>query len=79
MHDGKGAKLRIQLDTQARKGKTVTLIIGLMHNPDTMKDIARILKQFCGAGGTVKDRIIEIQGDHRERVGEKLREMNYKV
>lgn len=78
-HDGKGKKVRVWLDTQGRKGKMVTVVSGLMHNPDTMDDLARMLKQHCGAGGTVKDRNIEIQGDHRKRIGEKLKELNYVV
>ena len=78
-HDGKGKTIRICLDTKGRKGKSVTIISGLQHNPDTMKEIARILKQHCGTGGTVKGREIEIQGDQRERVAEKLRAMNYVV
>ncbi len=78
-HDGKGKKVRVWLDTQGRKGKVVTIVSGLQHNPDTMEDIARILKQHCGAGGTVKGRNVEIQGDQRKRVSEKLIELNYVV
>lgn len=78
-HDGKGKAVRIRLDTKGRKGKSVTLVEGLQHNPATMAEIARILKQHCGAGGTVKDGQIEIQGDQRQRIAEKLREMNYVV
>jgi translation initiation factor 1 len=78
-HDGKGKTVRVRLDTKGRKGKSVTLVEGLKHNPATLEDIARILKQHCGAGGTVKDGAIEIQGDQRERVAEKLRGMNYVV
>ncbi|MGA3245330.1 MAG: translation initiation factor [Bacteroidota bacterium] len=78
-HDGKSKTVRIRLDTKGRKGKSVTLVEGLQHNPATLGEIARILKQHCGAGGTVKDGQIEIQGDQRERVAEKLREMNYVV
>lgn len=78
-HDGKGKIVRIRLDAKGRKGKQVTLVDGLQHNPDTMEEIARILKQHCGAGGTVKQGTIEIQGDQRQRVGEKLRELNYEV
>jgi predicted translation initiation factor SUI1 len=78
-HNGKGSTVHVLLDTHGRKGKSVTLVSGLRHNPTTMEEIARILKQYCGAGGTVKEGKIEIQGDQRERVSAKLRELNYKV
>ena len=78
-HDGRSKTVRVRLDTKGRKGKSVTLIESLRHNPTTIGEIARILKQHCGAGGTVKEGQIEIQGDQRERVAEKLREMNYVV
>jgi translation initiation factor 1 len=78
-HDGKGKTVRVFLDTKGRKGKSVTVVAGLQHNPDTMEEIARLLKQHCGAGGTVKDGTIEIQGDQRTRASEKLRQMNYAV
>ncbi|MDI6804485.1 MAG: translation initiation factor [Bacteroidota bacterium] len=76
-HDGKGMVVRVLLDKKGRKGKIVTIVSGLQHNPSTMEEIARILKQYCGAGGTVKERRIEIQGDNRTRVIEKLKKMNY--
>jgi predicted translation initiation factor SUI1 len=78
-HDGKCKTVRIFLDTKGRKGKSVTIVAGLQHNPATMEEIERILKQYCGAGGTVKEGNIEIQGDQRVRVAEKLKEMNYIV
>jgi translation initiation factor 1 len=78
-HDGKGKTVRIRLDTKGRKGKTVTIVSGLQHNPETMEMIARKLKQFCGAGGTIRDREIEIQGDQREKMTVLLRDMNYVV
>jgi len=78
-HDGKARIVRVRLDTSGRKGKAVTLVEGLQHNPQTMNEIARILKQHCGAGGTVKEGNVEIQGDQRRRVGEKLQAMNYVV
>jgi translation initiation factor 1 len=78
-HDGKNKTVRVRIDTKGRKGKSVTLVEGLQHNPATMTEIARILKQHCGAGGTVKEGKIEIQGDQLDRVAEKLREMNYIV
>jgi predicted translation initiation factor SUI1 len=73
------AKRNMQNSQHDGKGKSVTVIVGLQHNPDTKDDIARILKQHCGAGGTVKDGNIEIQGDQREKVTQKLEEMNYVV
>lgn len=78
-HDGKGKSLRVSLDTKGRKGKSVTVITGLQHNPATMKDIARALKEHCGTGGTVKDGNIELQGDQRVRATAKLSGMNYVV
>ena len=76
-HSGKGNSVRVTLDTAGRKGKSVTVISGLQHNPSTMEEIARILKQHCGAGGTVKNATIEIQGDQRENVKRKLHELDY--
>ncbi len=76
---GQGKSVHVKLDTHGRKGKRVTLVIGLQHNPDTMEEIARILKQHCGSGGTVKEGVIEIQGDQRARVTDKLKELNYVV
>jgi predicted translation initiation factor SUI1 len=78
-HDGKGKRVQVRIERAGRKGKTVTIVAGLQHNPGTMEEIARMLKQHCGAGGTVKDALIEIQGDNREKVAGKLREMNYAV
>ncbi len=78
-HDGKGRSLRVYIDRSGRKGKSVTIVAGLQHNPDTMEDIARALKNYCGAGGTVKDGNIEIQGEQIARVKEKLLQMNYSV
>lgn len=78
-HDGKGMTVRIRLDRKGRKGKTVTLVTGLQHNPDTMKEIARLLKERCGTGGTVKEGNIELQGDQRERAGMELERMHYIV
>jgi translation initiation factor 1 (eIF-1/SUI1) len=54
-HDGKEKVVHVTLDTHGRKGKCVTIVSGLQHNPTTLADIARILKQYCGAGGRGKD------------------------
>lgn len=78
-HDGRGKAVRISLETKGRKGKTVTIISGFQHNPATMKEIARTLKEQCGTGGTVKGGNIELQGDQRERATAELRRLNYAV
>ena len=66
-------------DTKARSGKTVTLVKKLMLSEKDMKELATKLKQICGSGGTVKDGVIEIQGEHREKIAEVLKKMGYKV
>ncbi len=76
---GKGKSVRVTLETAGRKGKSVTVVSGLQHNPATIEEIARTLKQHCGAGGTVKDGAIEIQGDQRDAVSKKLRSMDFRV
>ena len=78
-HDGKGKSVRLLIDRKGRKGKTVTLVVGLQHNPDTLREIAQVLKERCGTGGTVKEGTIELQGDQRERAKSELEKMNYKV
>ena len=70
---------RIFLDRKGRKGKSVTVIEGLAVNPQHLAEIARDLKQSVGSGGTVKQGRIEIQGDHRKAVAEKLNELGIKI
>jgi translation initiation factor 1 len=74
---GKGKIVHIRLETGGRKGKTVTVVSGLQHDPGTMAKLASGLKQHCGAGGTVKDGTIEVQGDQRDRVVEYLKGLGY--
>jgi len=56
----------VERQTKGRKGKGVSLITGLAMSESDLKDLAKELKTACGAGGTVKDGVIEIQGDHRD-------------
>ena len=70
---------RIWRDRKRRRGKTVTVIGGLRHDPATLEALLRTLKQQCGAGGTLKDGELEIQGDHRERVAAALAALGYKI
>ena len=58
--------VRIQRETKGRKGKGVTLITGVPLVGNELKALAKTLKQKCGTGGTIKNEVIEIQGDHRE-------------
>ena len=69
----------IQRDRKRRAGKTVTVISGLQHNPATCRNLLKTLQTTCGTGGTAREGELELQGDHRERVGEKLKELGYKV
>ena len=66
-------------DSKGRGGSSVTLLKNLTLSEEDMKHLAKRLKQICGSGGTVKDNIIEIQGEHREKIAEELRKMGYKV
>jgi translation initiation factor 1 len=66
-------------DSKGRGGKAVTLVKKLILSEEDMKELTTKLKQICGSGGTVKDRIIEIQGEHREKIAEALKKMGYKV
>ena len=66
-------------DSKGRGGKSVTLVKKLVLSEDDMKVLATKLKQICGSGGTVKDGMIEIQGEHREKIAEALKKMGYKV
>ena len=57
---------RIRRETKGRKGKGVTTLSGFSMSESELKVLAKQLKQKCSTGGTVKDGMIEIQGDHRE-------------
>ena len=71
--------VRIQRETKGRKGKTITAVHGVPLPEAELKDFAKHLKNRCGAGGTVKDGVIEIQGDHRDFLLEEIRERGYTV
>jgi translation initiation factor 1 len=61
-------KVRVGRETQGRAGKGVTTIRGLPLPLAQLEDLATRLKKRCGSGGTVRDGVIEIQGDHRDTV-----------
>ena len=60
--------VRVSHETKGRKGKGVTVIKGLALDAAALAAVGKQLKTACGSGGTVKDGVIEIQGDHRELV-----------
>ncbi|TDO96788.1 translation initiation factor [Marinomonas balearica] len=71
--------IKVMLETKGRKGKGVTLISGFALTLDETKDIAKKLKASCGSGGSVKNKAIEIQGDHRDKVMEFLKKNDFKA
>jgi len=62
--------VRVSRTKAGRKGKTVTLVTGLP--PGDLAAVARDLKRLCGSGGAVKEGVVEVQGDHRDRVAAHL-------
>ncbi|NNE69195.1 MAG: stress response translation initiation inhibitor YciH [Rhodothermales bacterium] len=62
------ARVRVGRETKGRRGKGVTVVTGVPLRGDALKQLGKTLKQQCGSGGTVKDGVIEIQGDHRDKV-----------
>ena len=71
--------LRVILDSKQRKGKTVTLVQGFVGREDDLKELAKLLKNKCGVGGSVKDGEIIIQGEVKEKVLNILRENKYRA
>ena len=71
--------VRVGRQTKGRKGKGVTIVTGLPLSPNELKDVAKKCKQLCGSGGTVKDGVIEIQGEHRDKLVKFLEGQGYTV
>lgn len=71
--------VRVQASRKGRKGKTVTVISGFQAKPETLNQLLKQLKNQCGAGGTVKDDTLEIQGDHAQKLVQILTELGYKA
>lgn len=71
--------VRVGRETKGRKGKAVTVITGLTLDREGLAKLATELKQKCGAGGTVKGSVIEIQGDQRDMIVEELKRRGYAV
>lgn len=71
--------VRVGRETKGRKGAGVTVITGIPSHPEGLEKLAKQFKQQCGTGGTVKNGIIEIQGDHRDQLVAELQKLGYTV
>lgn len=71
--------LRVTLDSKQRNEKTVTLVQGFVGTDDDLKDLAKLLKNKCGVGGSVKDGQIIIQGELKEKILTILRDNHYRA
>ncbi|MBE0698798.1 MAG: translation initiation factor Sui1 [Anaerolineaceae bacterium] len=65
--------VRVGLEKKGRGGKTVSVISGLSSSAEEIRQITSEMKRRCGTGGTLKDGVIEIQGDHRDLLIEILK------
>jgi translation initiation factor 1 len=71
--------VRVSRQTKGRAGKGVTLVKGLDLDDAALVALGKQLKAACASGGTVKDGVIEVQGDHVERVMEMLKALGHSV
>jgi translation initiation factor 1 len=71
--------VRVSRESKGRGGKTVTLVRGLSLDAAALAALGKRLRSACGSGGTVKDGVLEVQGDHAERVIELLKAEGFAV
>ncbi len=71
--------VNVRLETGGRRGKEVTMITNIQHNPQVIEKLEKKLKKHCGAGGTSYAKTIEIQGNQVEKVKKFLREEGFTV
>ena len=71
-------KLRVMLDSKQRAGKVVTAISGFVGSAEDLEALGKLLKTKCGAGGSVKDGLIMVQGDYKVKIISWLQEWGYK-
>ncbi|HMJ32810.1 MAG TPA: stress response translation initiation inhibitor YciH [Baekduia sp.] len=74
-----GGRVKVRRETAGRRGKAVTTVSNVPLDDDGLKVLAGRLKKRCGVGGSAKDGIIELQGDHRDAAVELLRADGYDV
>ena len=71
--------VRVSLQTKGRGGKSVTVVKGLPLDALALAALAKQLRAACGSGGTVKDGVVEVQGDHVATVLAALQKQSYNV
>lgn len=71
--------VRVGRETKGRKGKAVTVVTGVPLAGMSLEELATRLKKRCGSGGTVREGVIEIQGDHRDTLVAELGKLGYTV
>ena len=71
--------IRVQREVKGRKGKTVTTVSGFQITAEELKNLATKFKRRCGTGGSVKDGVIIIQGDHRATLITELTKQGFKA
>jgi translation initiation factor 1 len=74
-----GATIRLKVRLEKRRGKDITIIQGFQARPKELNELLARLKASCGCGGQALDNVLELQGDHREKVTGLLRENGYKM
>ena len=71
--------VRIRRETKGRKGKGMTTVSGVDLPEKELKDLCSQLKKMCGTGGALKNGIIEIQGDNRDKIKATLEQLGHNV
>lgn len=71
--------VQVKLDTSGRRGKEVTMITNIQHNPQVIEKLEKKLKQQCGAGGTSYAKTIEIQGNHVDKIKRILSKEGFEI
>jgi translation initiation factor 1 len=74
-----GGRVKVRREVAGRRGKAVTTVSGVPLDDAALKELAGRLKKRCGVGGSAKDGVIELQGDHRDTVVAELRAAGYDV
>ena len=70
-------KLKVRIDTKQRAGKSVTIVEGFVGRKQDVEDLGKKLKTYSGTGGSVKDRVVIIQGDQQDKIMQWLNKNGY--